>query len=777
MKTSETTKYCSLDIETSGFDPLINEVLEVGFAMFEITDSGLKITEEWTQVFKPTKEVSPQILGLTGISQQELDTAPKFSEHRELIQQKLKDAVILGHNIIFDIKFLESLGIKFSGKTIDTLDLAQVFLPTHHSYNLENLMHTFEIKHKEAHRALADAKACIMLLAKLLAVYQGFSPELKNEIEKIIKGHNLNWESFLKIKIPPLNFKKNRKDVNYSKVKLDLRLESKTIYDIQYQEDFLNKLAVSFSNQKEKILLAAPKIWQVMALWKEGLAEAIFPEELLFNENKFQTALNREDLSLEELRFLLKLLVWKHINWQTRTFLDLNLSFFGGQFKEMINGGKREDFKKTKLVCTDQQTFLSLGQNNPYKDRFVCIFGLSEFENTASLNIGCRVGWGQIIYALKKIYNPELNLGDAGKKQVVLELLTATDLFFGLASALLKSGEGSFSYYQIGEQTLNEESYIKVNKAAENFIGKLKAAVAEIKSEALKLYAENLENFFKEEANRVKWIELAESRCVFYSSPVDISGIAARIVSPYKKVAFFDSLNSEELTNYFSARLGLSDFQRISIGGVQKPVKKKNLLQGDLFSGLGKSKKPSCHLNAKSLGQNDLLALLPEQALPAVVLFASPLAAKQFYNEHYMEFKKYAGVFLSSSSGGSNKILRNFEINPKSLLLATDRFILKFLSNQNAFDTVERLPIKTLILNRLPFENYTHPYQEAVAALFADPFGEYSLPKALFNFHVIMRFFNTDKLRSVYIYDSKLLKDYAKVFKDYLAQSGNYKII
>src|SRR6266404_6297563 len=166
--------YCSLDIETSGFDPSNNEILEVGFAFFVLTNTGIKITDEFTQVFKPSKPVSPQIFGLTGISQKELENAPRFEEFREILQNKLGEAVIVGHNVIFDIKFLEAFGLKFSGQIIDTLDLVQWLLPTHHSYNLENLMHTFGISHKEAHRALADSKAALGLLEKLLQVYSGF---------------------------------------------------------------------------------------------------------------------------------------------------------------------------------------------------------------------------------------------------------------------------------------------------------------------------------------------------------------------------------------------------------------------------------------------------------------------------------------------------------------------------------------------------------------------------------------------------------------------------
>ena len=196
--------YCSLDIETSGFDPLKNEVLEVGFVFFEVGKGGFKIADEYTRVFKPNGKVDANILGLTGISREELDNAEPFADFKSELQQKLKDAVIVGHNIAFDIKFLESAGLKFSGKTIDTLDLVQWVLPTHHSYNLENLMHTFGISHKEAHRALADSKATLKLLERLLQIYQNFPQKLKDQICLLIKPHKFIWEELLSADLKPL---------------------------------------------------------------------------------------------------------------------------------------------------------------------------------------------------------------------------------------------------------------------------------------------------------------------------------------------------------------------------------------------------------------------------------------------------------------------------------------------------------------------------------------------------------------------------------------------
>lgn len=786
MKSADKKLYCSLDIETSGFDPGVNEILEVGFVLFEIEDLRFKILEEWTQVFKPSKEVPPQILGLTGLSQKELDEAPQFTEYQKFLQEKLGNGIIVGHNVGFDIKFLQSFGLKFSGAVIDTLDLVQFLLPTHHSYNLENLMHTFGIRHKEAHRALPDAKATITVLEKLLGIYCGFPLKLKAEIQQLIKHHPMPWQDLLKVKLPAVQLEKKQKPLATVQAELKFKLQPKKLYSLPLGCDYFAALAKALSRQKERVLLVVPAVRQVMALWQSSPVEPVFPGELLFNEAKFRAVLKKKDLGFEEARFLLKVLVWQHTNWQTKTILDLNLSFFGGQFKELIAGGELTEAKQPFLVCASQQTFLEISRQGLYQDRMLCVAGLSEFEQTCSWNIGLKVGWGQVIYALKNIYNPELNVGDAGKKEQVLDLLMATDLFFGLTSALLKTDQEGFCYYKIDEAAKDSSEYGKVKQAAENFTTKLEAGGVQLQSESLRRYARNLQDFFQIETNRVKWIELAENRCVFYSSPIDIAGIVKAVLAPFKKVALFDALGLAFLADYFLKRLGLEGFKvsKVSLG--KTTSRQKLFAQGDLFgqanigppAGRGPGRRPCvCELRPENLAEKALLDLLKPEALPAAILFPSALAAKQFYNQHYQTLKNISSVFLQSSSGGSNKILRNFQIHQGSILLATDRFILKFISNQGAVDAVSRLGVKTLVLSRLPFENYTHPYQEAVSASFPDPFLGYSLPKALYNFHLLLGFFNTDKLEKIYLYDAKLQKDYARVFKDYLGEIENFKII
>jgi DNA polymerase III epsilon subunit-like protein len=72
-------KYCSLDIEATGFDPEFNQIIELGFVIFDITGNKLEVIEKWEQVFNPGIPVEAKILGLTGITEQELLDAPEFA--------------------------------------------------------------------------------------------------------------------------------------------------------------------------------------------------------------------------------------------------------------------------------------------------------------------------------------------------------------------------------------------------------------------------------------------------------------------------------------------------------------------------------------------------------------------------------------------------------------------------------------------------------------------------------------------------------------------------
>ncbi len=103
--------------------------------------------------------------------------------------------------------------------------------------------------------------------------------------------------------------------------------------------------------------------------------------------------------------------------------------------------------------------------------------------------------------------------------------------------------------------------------------------------------------------------------------------------------------------------------------------------------------------------------------------------------------------------------------------------MLNNLKPNTAAQTVNKLQVNTLILCNVPFEQFTHPYAEAVSASLPNAFEDYSLPRALYNLHCILRFFYTPALKEIYLIDAKLAKPYAKVFKNYYETLPGAKLV
>jgi hypothetical protein len=256
--------------------------------------------------------------------------------------------------------------------------------------------------------------------------------------------------------------------------------------------------------------------------------------------------------------------------------------------------------------------------------------------------------------------------------------------------------------------------------------------------------------------------------------PLLINGLVETTLKKFAGISFADELVFPELFDFFVQRLGLENFtisRHSSLGAKAKisPATK----QGDLFSSLkkvlsAKKGKVMFHIWPKAVNIEELRELFNDtKKLPAAILLPNQTQVREFYDANYQNIKKFASLLAQSNSGGSNKIFRNFSINPNSLLLATDKFILRAISGNQAVDPVHKLVVKTLVLCRLPFEQFTHPYQEAVSQSLNNAFMEYAMPRALLNFHNLIKFFYTPELKEVYIIDAKLAKEYAVPFKNY----------
>lgn len=745
MTTEPNSIYCALDLEMSGFDPEADEILEIGFVFFSLDKQGVKVIEEWTQVFKPTGVVHPKILGLTGISQAELEQAPLISEHIEFLKNKLSHATIVGHSISVDLAFLNNAGLNFQGESIDTLELAQFILPAQQAYNLESLVHSFGIVPTGAHRALADAKATMALLEKLLAVYRGFPESLHREVAELLSGSTFTWAPLLDIEIAPTIIPKKRPHLNDDEGS-NINFEDLTSGVIKYLplgSSYQSDLAKNLQNRSDKTLWVIPDEGMVTEYWQRGFGQAVFSPKEYFDESKFSKFIKKSEATSEELRFALKLMVWKATNWQTFSLVDLNTSFFGGQFKaEVSMGHMPEPFKDKVLICT-HSTFLNL-EKSWYEDRLVVIEKMADFERALSKTMSQKASWGFANYALKSIYNPELEVGDSSKRDKIIDLLARTDLFFGLVKLLLEPFIKNGPFLSELELRDHDYEFNKIEKAANHYVEALETFATEEHADNLKVFLSNLRNFFADHkddpAGMVRWIEVRDEYCAFVTQPLFIdSSVTQKITQTTVGVCWLDYISADVVTKYYTYRLGLMNLATIS---PESTLENKDL---------------EVIIDQKPAMLYEVASAITEESLPYVVSFSNLATIKEFYKEYHVSLNEIAVLYAQGYSGGSNKIIRNFGIREKSLLLVTHEFL-----SQVPYNSIKA---KNLRIIDLEPENFLHPYSLTLKSVYMTKFGlDLSQVVAISQFGEIVKRLYSPTIKNIQISGDELQLESSRLY-------------
>jgi ATP-dependent DNA helicase DinG len=144
----------AVDIETTGLDPHKDSIIEIGIVRFNLK----RIETQWSSLINPGRKIPPFITQLTGIDDHMVLNKPSIKEVVPVIRDLIGGTdIILGHNISFDLSFLQKHGLTRSNDTMDTYEIASVLLPTAGRYNLEALRQKLNIPHQANHRALDDA--------------------------------------------------------------------------------------------------------------------------------------------------------------------------------------------------------------------------------------------------------------------------------------------------------------------------------------------------------------------------------------------------------------------------------------------------------------------------------------------------------------------------------------------------------------------------------------------------------------------------------------------
>lgn len=182
--------YVAVDVETTGLDPYEDAVIEVA----TVTFTADELIDEWSSLVDPLREVPPFITRLTGISDDMVQGAPTLRSLRSKLRRQIGENIIVGHNVSFDMRFLEHAYIGAGHHRLDTLTLATILLPRAGHYSLAELARTLKLgggDKDKGHRALADARNAARLFQELFR--RACELESDQLIEIIAAGRGLNW--------------------------------------------------------------------------------------------------------------------------------------------------------------------------------------------------------------------------------------------------------------------------------------------------------------------------------------------------------------------------------------------------------------------------------------------------------------------------------------------------------------------------------------------------------------------------------------------------------
>lgn len=162
--------FCVLDLETTGTNAKTASITEIGAVLY---CGGVRQRTFHTLV-NPACEIPAMITYLTGITQAMVEPAPTIDQVIDLLVEFIGEAVIVGHNVRFDMSFIQDACVthgleRLTNQIVDTCSLARRLVRDEvPNCKLSTLAERFSLYHQPNHRALDDALATADLLHLLL---------------------------------------------------------------------------------------------------------------------------------------------------------------------------------------------------------------------------------------------------------------------------------------------------------------------------------------------------------------------------------------------------------------------------------------------------------------------------------------------------------------------------------------------------------------------------------------------------------------------------------
>lgn len=155
-------RYAIVDIETTGFSPVNDRIVEIGCALVE----NEAVVNTWTTLVNPGIPIPERSSAIHGITDAMVRWAPSAHFAIQHLRQIACGSSLVAHNARFDLTFL---GPAFATRAVCTMQLARALFPFAPGYGNQRLRHYLELDRElppdlPAHRALGDAVVTAHLL-------------------------------------------------------------------------------------------------------------------------------------------------------------------------------------------------------------------------------------------------------------------------------------------------------------------------------------------------------------------------------------------------------------------------------------------------------------------------------------------------------------------------------------------------------------------------------------------------------------------------------------
>ena len=134
-------KYVILKVETTGLDPIVDDIIHI--SAYKIVENNL--IEPMSYFINPKMEISEEASNISGIRNEHVANAPTFDELKDKILDFIGDFPIIGHNINFDLSFINKhLDHPLENKKMSLMDMARAMGYTG-SLKLSNMCHYYGV--------------------------------------------------------------------------------------------------------------------------------------------------------------------------------------------------------------------------------------------------------------------------------------------------------------------------------------------------------------------------------------------------------------------------------------------------------------------------------------------------------------------------------------------------------------------------------------------------------------------------------------------------------